>query len=74
MSRPHPLGLTAHPEWDRVEDRYNELWSNAALRQMRCAPEPEPRPIPAWAVRAVVITAEALVCAGFAGLFWAAFL
>lgn len=74
MTRPHPLGLTSHPDWEAVRDRHNALWCEAALRQMGCNVPREPRPLPRWAVRAAVISGEALVCAGFAGLFWAAFL
>lgn len=25
MTRPHPLGLTSHPDWDRVEARQHAL-------------------------------------------------
>lgn len=74
MNRPHPLGLVAHPEWARVEDRYNELWCNDALRQMRCEEAPAPRPLPVWLVRTVGIIASLAACGGYVGLFWAFFL
>lgn len=36
MTRPHPLGLTSHPEWERVERKRDRLI--LAERERRYAP------------------------------------
>ena len=38
--RPHPLGVTSHPEWDDVTTRWRKL--NLAERARRDDPEREP--------------------------------
>lgn len=72
MTRPHPLGLTSHPEWARVEDRYNELWCNAVMRRMqeREAANPAPARLSDHVVRGIGIAASFIVCAGYVSLFW----
>jgi hypothetical protein len=61
MSRPHPLGVQSHPEWDGVWDRYVELSEGPAA-----AEEPTPladEPFPDGA-----IIWGAIICLGFAVL------
>lgn len=40
MTREHPMGLTYHPNWRAVRDRWNERYCNAILAEHRPQPTP----------------------------------
>lgn len=64
MSLRHPItGALSNPEWDKVQDRWNELHCNAVLAASR--PEPKPRRYPVNLIRAsLALAAGCLIIGG----------
>lgn len=71
MNRPHPLGLTYHPEWPAVRDRWCERFCNAVANPMPAVtdlPEP-PRPTVGGAmIRDAVVVTLVLIAVWAVGL------
>lgn len=62
MNRPHPLGLTYHPEWPAVRDRWCERFCNAVLNPMPAVTDlPTPAPRSTMIRDAVAITLVLIV-------------